>query len=135
MKYYTIIIALFFILSCATKPTSNENEVLINATSKVKVGNDYEIKILKIISDSRCPEGVNCVWAGEVQLELEIYKNQKFEKTKIISINYKSLELNRQFFADYLSSDKKIKNIFISPQKKEAENIELKNYILTVALE
>lgn len=122
-------------LSCATKPTSNENEILINATSKVKVGNDYEIKILKIISDSRCPEGVNCVWAGEVQLELEIYKNQKFEKTKIISINYKSLELNKQFFADYLSSDKKIKNIFISPQKKEAENIELKNYILTVALE
>ena len=135
MKYYTIIIALFFILSCATKPTSNENEVLINATSKVKVGNDYEIKILKIISDSRCPEGVNCVWAGEVQLELEIYKNQKFEKTKIISINYKSLELNKQFFADYLSSDKRIKNIFISPQKKEGENIELKNYILTVALE
>lgn len=122
-------------LSCATKPTSNENEILINATSKVKVGNDYEIKILKIISDSRCPEGVNCVWAGEVQLELEIYKKQKFEKTKIISINYKSLELNKQFFADYLSSDKKIKNIFISPQKKEAENIELKNYILTVALE
>lgn len=122
-------------LSCATKPTSNENEILINATSKVKVGNDYEIKILKIISDSRCPEGVNCVWAGEVQLELEIYKNQKFEKTKIISINYKSLELNKQFFADYLSSDKKIKNIFISPQKKEGENIELKNYILTVALE
>lgn len=122
-------------LSCATKPTSNENEILINATSKVKVGNDYEIKILKIISDSRCPEGVNCVWAGEVQLELEIYKNQKFEKTKIISINYKSLELNKQFFADYLSSDKRIKNIFISPQKKEGENIELKNYILTVALE
>lgn len=122
-------------LSCATKPTSNENEILINATSKVKVGNDYEIKILKIISDSRCPEGVNCVWAGEVQLELEIYKNQKFEKTKIISINYKSLELNKQFFADYLSSDKKIKDILISPQKKEGENIELKNYILTVALE
>lgn len=122
-------------LSCATKPTSNENEILINATSKVKVGNDYEIKILKIISDSRCPEGVNCVWAGEVQLELEIYKNQKFEKTKIISINYKSLELNKQFFADYLSSDKQIKDILISPQKKEGENIELKNYILTVGLE
>lgn len=122
-------------LSCATKPTSNENEILINATSKVKVGNDYEIKILKIISDSRCPEGVNCVWAGEVQLELEIYKKQKFEKTKIISINYKSLELNKQFFVDYLSSDKKIKDILISPQKKEGENIELKNYILTVALE
>ena len=35
-----------------------------------------------MISDSRCPEGVNCVWAGEVQLELEIYKNQKIEKSE-----------------------------------------------------
>ena len=135
MKYSTIIIALFFVLSCAPKPTSTKNEILINSTSAVNVGNDYEIKILKIISDSRCPEGVNCVWAGEVQLELEIYKNQKIEKTKIISINYKSLELNKQFFADYFSSDKKIKDILISPQKKQGENIELKNYILKVQLE
>lgn len=135
MKYSTIIIALFFVLSCAPKPTSTKNEILINSISAVNVGNDYEIKILKIISDSRCPEGVNCVWAGEVQLELEIYKNQKIEKTKIITINYKSLELNKEFFGDYLSSDKKIKDILISPQKKQGENIELKNYILTVQLE
>ena len=66
-------------VSCASKQVANENEILINATSSSKVGNDYEMKITKIISDSRCPEGVTCVWAGEVQLELEIYKNQKIE--------------------------------------------------------
>ena len=39
-------------MSCATKPTviENENEILINATSKVTIGNDYEIKISKIIT-------------------------------------------------------------------------------------
>lgn len=135
MKYFTPIIALFFLISCATKPTVIENEILVNATSKATIGNNYEMKISKIISDSRCPEGVSCVWAGEVQLELEIYKNQKLEKSEMISINYKKLKENQTFFAKYLSTDKKIKNILVSPSKKEGQNIELKDYVLKVEFE
>lgn len=122
-------------MSCATRSTSNKNEILINSTLKVNVGNDYEMKITKIISDSRCPEGVTCVWAGEVQLELEIYKNQKIEKSETISINYKMLELNKQFFTKYISTNKKIKEILVLPTKKEGHNIELKDYVLKVEME
>ena len=135
MKITTIIIAFSLFVSCASKQVANENEILINATSLSKVGNDYEMKITKIISDSRCPEGVTCVWAGEVQLELEIYKNQKIEKSEALSINYKMLELNKQFFAEYISTDKKIKDILVQPTKKEGQNIELKEYVLKVELE
>ena len=135
MKITTLIIAFSLFVSCASKQVANENEILINATSLSKVGNDYEMKITKIISDSRCPEGVTCVWAGEVQLELEIYKNQKIEKSEALSINYKMLELNKQFFAEYISTDKKIKDILVQPIKKEGQNIELKEYVLKVELE
>ncbi|CAM3574537.1 hypothetical protein FLGE108171_03850 [Flavobacterium gelidilacus] len=135
MRYFAPIIALFIFISCASKQVANENEILINATSKVNVGNDYEMKISKIVSDSRCPEGVTCVWAGEVQLELEIYKNQKLEKLETLSINYKKLEENKTFFARYLSSDKKVKDILVQPIKKEGQNIELKEYVLKVELE
>ena len=135
MKYFTPIIALFIFLSCASKQVAYENEILINSTSLTNVGNDYEMKISKIISDSRCPEGVTCIWAGEVQLELEIYKNQKLEKSETLSINYKMLEQNKQFFAEYISLDKKVKNILVQPIKKEGQNIELKEYVLKVELE
>lgn len=135
MKITTIIIAFSLFVSCASKQVANENEILINATSSSKVGNDYEMKITKIISDSRCPEGVTCVWAGEVQLELEIYKNQKIEKSETISINYKMLELNKQFFTKYISTNKKIKEILVLPTKKEGHNIELKDYVLKVEME
>lgn len=135
MKHFTPLIAFLIFLSCASKQVVNENEILINATSLSKVGNDYEMKISKMISDSRCPEGVNCVWAGEVQLELEIYKNQKIEKSETLSINYKKLELNKQFFTKYISTDKKIKDILVQPTKKEGQNIELKEYVLKVDLE
>lgn len=135
MKYFTPIVALFIFISCASKQIVNENEILINATSLTNVGNDYEMKISKIISDSRCPEGVECIWAGEVQMELEIYKNQKLEKSETLSINYKNLELNKQFFTKYISTDKKIKDILVQPVKKEGQNIELKDYVLKVELE
>lgn len=135
MKYFIPIISLFLFVNCATKPNSSILEILIHPTSKVIVGSDYKMKISKIVSDSRCPEGLNCVWAGEVQLELKVYKNQKLEKSEILSINYKNLELNKQFFTHYLKSDKKIKDILISPSKKEEQNIEFKNYVLKIVLE
>lgn len=135
MKYFTPIIALFIFINCASKQVANENEILIKATSLSKVGSDYEMKISKIISDSRCPEGVECIWAGEVQMELEIYKNQKLEKSETLSINYKNLELNKQFFTKYISTDKKIKDILVQPVKKEGQTIELKDYVLKVELE
>ena len=121
MKYFTPIIVLFIFISCASKQVVNENEILINSNSLNNIGNDYEIKISKIISDSRCPEGVSCVWAGEVQLELEIYKNQKLEKSEALSINYKTFEQNKQFFADYISTNKKIKDILVQPIKRKAK--------------
>jgi YbbR domain-containing protein len=134
MKITSILIAFVLFVSCASKQV-NENQILINATSLSKVGNNYEMKIAKIISDSRCPEGVTCIWAGEVQLELEIYKNQKLEKTETLSINYKTVEQNKGFFAKYISTDKKIKNILVQPIKKESQTIELKEYVLKVELE
>lgn len=135
MKYYSPILALFIFISCASKQVANENEISINSTSLTKIGNNHEMKIARIISDSRCPEGVSCVWAGEVQLELEIYKNQKLEKSEVLSINYKTLEQNKQFFTEYISKNKKIKDILVQPIKKEGQTIELKDYILKVELE
>ncbi|NQY05280.1 MAG: hypothetical protein HRT68_03490 [Flavobacteriaceae bacterium] len=31
-----------------------------------------QVTFLKVITDSRCPKGVTCVWAGEVEFEIEI---------------------------------------------------------------
>jgi hypothetical protein len=45
-------------------------------------GEDLKIKILDVINDSRCPQGVVCVWAGEVSCEVEfIYNGHKQTET------------------------------------------------------
>jgi|GEM_PF-930980 len=135
MKTTSILIALCLFASCASKQIINENEIIINATSNTSVGNDYEMKITKVISDSRCPEGVNCVWAGEVQLVLAIYKENVLEKEETVFINYKKLEYNKQFFRSYITTEKKIKDFIILPIKKQEQTIDLKDYILKIELE
>lgn len=135
MKYIIHAVTLFVFISCATKPRFNENEILIDSATCSNLGKNYKVKISKIISDSRCPEGVNCVWEGEIQVEIAIYKNQKLEHSKTLTINYKNLEQNKQFFANYLFTTKKIKNILVLPAKQQEHNIELKDYILKVELE
>ena len=47
-------------------------------TSKVYIGKsivveNFKIEFIEVIQDSRCPKGVNCVWAGEVLIFVDLY--------------------------------------------------------------
>jgi hypothetical protein len=35
-------------------------------------GTDLQLRFIEIVSDSRCPRGVTCVWAGEVRVRLSV---------------------------------------------------------------
>ena len=44
------------------------------------------VKFIKVISDSRCPRQVNCIWPGEAKVLLGITENgEYFEKEVIVS--------------------------------------------------
>lgn len=34
-----------------------------------------KVKLLEVLEDSRCPKNVDCVWAGEAKVRVEIYDN------------------------------------------------------------
>ncbi|MGY0391364.1 hypothetical protein ACW5R3_02235 [Bizionia sp. KMM 8389] len=51
----------------------------------VHVGN-YDIVFKDVITDSRCPQGVTCVWAGSVIVDLELFKNEVLIATKRMEI-------------------------------------------------
>jgi len=46
---------------------------------------DTQIKFVEVVSDSRCPSDVTCVWAGEAKVRVEIYKNGQFSEEKEIT--------------------------------------------------
>lgn len=35
------------------------------------------VKFLELIEDSRCPDGVNCIWAGVAKIKVRLSKNGK----------------------------------------------------------
>lgn len=58
---------------------------------KVKPGElagfgNRSVKFIKVISDSRCPKGVTCVWAGEAKVLVEVYENGKVVGQKEVTI-------------------------------------------------
>lgn len=68
-----VIAAATFALACtrSTRPVENEfasaadEEVALSIRSPVQLSGNSELRLLEV-RDSRCPTGVECVWAGEV---------------------------------------------------------------------
>lgn len=127
-----IFFALFTILLISCSSTKFDEDVLtIGANEKSVVTKDLSFKIEKILSDSRCPEGVNCVWAGEVNLLLGVYENDLKTEEVELKINHQNFTENKSFFESKIPLEsKKIEAIQIVPNRVAGENIEEKEYQL-----
>ena len=74
-----IILLLFLFAFVACKSAKENSNLIVITSEKEVVMNDYEMAIDKIISDSRCPEGTNCIWAGELVIELSVLQNKEIK--------------------------------------------------------
>lgn len=90
----------------------------------------YHLKLKNVLSDSRCPQETTCVWAGEVSVLVQVYKDKKFIEEKTVTFNSKNSEENIQWFTTYYS--KKIKKISFGPAKKEGVVVAVKNQYITI---
>lgn len=99
------------------------------ATKLLKINHSYSqegfcIQFNEVISDSRCPRKVHCVWAGSIEVEVEIEnyltKESVLKKVKLDAPNNHDLELIK------LGKNKSLylKNLKPYPQKS---NNEIKN--------
>lgn len=126
-KHFFLLSFLFFSLTFFA-----QSEIKITS-KKCNPKTGYGFQITKVFDDSRCPEGVTCIWAGEVSAVLKVYKNKKFFELKTLTFNAKNKEENFNWFAKYFS--KKIKSIAINPYPKEGQIIKFKNQYISIAFE
>lgn len=132
MKKSILLIVLFVLVACKSAK-ENPNEIVITSNSKV-VANNYAIVINRIISDSRCPEGTNCIWAGELVLELNVIQNKEIKETAVLTFSASTKEENLAWFGKYIPQNKKWNSYKISPSKTEKQ-LELKEYKIELILE
>ena len=93
----------------------------------------YHLKLKSVFDDSRCPEGVTCVWAGEVSVIIEVYKEKQLIEERTIIFNSKNREENIKWFENYYS--KKIKLVRVVPYPKDGIVVKEKNKFIEVVFQ
>lgn len=88
------------------------------------------LQLKNIFDDSRCPEGTQCIWAGEVSIIINVYKDKKFIEEKTMTFSTKNREENTKWFEGYYS--KKIKSIGVAPYPKDGVKVKPKKKYLTI---
>jgi DUF971 family protein len=96
-------------------------------------GNSLVLK--EVLSDSRCPVGVNCIWAGEIKLVVSLYQDKKFLKEETLTISGNSNQENTSRFAQHLQVGKRnVKSVNVLPRPKEGVKIKAKDYYMRGSL-
>jgi uncharacterized Zn finger protein len=79
--------------------------VRLNQSFVLRVGQEVlvaeqqlSVKFVSVPEDSRCPKGVNCIWAGNVRVQLQVTK----AKSKPVKVE---LSLNPRDFPDGEAAD------------------------------
>ena len=124
-------IVFFLLLSFSIASFSQQSNKI--TTKKYIPKKGFHLKLVKVLSDSRCPESVTCVWAGEVSVVVAVYNDKKFIEEKIILFNSKNREENLKWFENYYS--KKIKHFRVLPYPKEGVVVKAKNKFIEVVFQ
>jgi hypothetical protein len=128
MKKVILIIVVLLNFSCGAKKTQDLNSIIISQKSSNQKG--VYLKLKNISNDSRCPQGVDCIWAGEVTAEIEVYENKVLKEEKTMVFNSRNSEENKKWFEKQYS--KKINEVFVLPYPKEGNPIKKEDYTIKI---
>ncbi len=129
----TILLSIMFVVICgfitaamAIKTDSNQMVKLrINQQKTISAAN-LTIKFISVVEDSRCPAGVNCIWAGNGKVKIKVTgKNKKSE----------TFELNTNLSPQsVVFQNQEIKLMHLEPNTDKDKSIEPADYSATFAL-
>jgi hypothetical protein len=133
MKKIVLFITLFLSISIFAQ---KKETILKSITFSQKLVKKKGMQLLlrKVINDSRCPEGVNCIWAGECEIQVAIYKNQKLVSEENVLLSPKLYQENISWFSKYYPK-LKITEIGVLPYPKSDVVTNPKDYFVRVYFE
>jgi hypothetical protein len=82
MKTLTLATALFLIFSMTAFAQTRESFTLNLGKQKTTSKSKLKVKFVSVLEDSRCPVGVNCIWAGNAKIKVKIigkHSSKEFE--------------------------------------------------------
>lgn len=124
-KILILILTTLSLTGCSCqKPITEINQKLDSKVSK-------EIVLVKLFNDSRCPENVQCVWAGEVSFEVAAYENGKITEKAQFTLGIKGQEEIITWLIKHLPESKTpLKSIAVLPYPKDGISVKLEDFTL-----
>ena len=91
----SLLLALTVLVSSASFAQDSTQVVKVKPpriVTKLQFGQSYqlenlEFKFVEVLQDSRCPKNVNCVWAGEVVVLVDVFENGKKSYQKKLTLS------------------------------------------------
>ncbi len=77
----TLIMTLVFGTILQAKTTKDEEIKLLVNRQKTVTKDKLTLKFISVLEDSRCPEDVNCVWAGNAKVQIKLRSRRGISKT------------------------------------------------------
>ncbi len=125
MKKFLVLCSVFIVASC----TSQKRITTIHSTRKAT--NAKEIVLEQVLSDSRCPEKTQCIWAGEVTFAVAVYDKGILLEKKECTLSPTTQTDVVAWFQKQLSNSKdSIKEVQILPYPKNGVPIKKEDYYI-----
>ena len=123
MKLY-VFVAIFLVTFASSVGQPREKLIVLEQEFKLKIGESakskpdgLEVEFHSVAEDSRCPRGVNCVWAGNAKILLKVKKDAGKPADVELNTNinpktsrYLEYELRLRELRPYPESDSTIKS-------------------------
>jgi hypothetical protein len=72
MKLLALTLSIFFIFGMTTAAQTPDMLTIKAGQQKIAKTSGLKIKFISVTEDSRCPVGVDCVWAGNAKVKVQI---------------------------------------------------------------
>ncbi len=115
---------------------SQDSDTVVNYNSLLRTGELFSfenksIQFKKVISDSRCPKDVTCIWAGEAKVLVSVWENGKEVKEEIVTLNAAS-----DFKFNFSDSEEvfTLNSLDLYPYPESSRKIEAAEYCLKIQL-
>lgn len=115
---------------------AQESDSIVKFYAEINAGELFSfenksIQFKKVISDSRCPKDVTCVWAGEAKVMLAILENGKLIEEKMVTLNAQNkIDLSFLGLKDIYS----LKALDLIPYPVSSHKIKDSEYCLKIQL-
>lgn len=129
MKKLILILLMFFTVTSYAQQIDTPKIAIKIPLGETETIDGVSIKFVDVLEDSRCPEGVNCVWAGEVKISVEITNGKQSEKREITFGGIQKDESDKLL---YSSSDITLTAEMVKPYPKASASIKKGDYELLV---